>query len=158
MAQFMGGRVRPDDDNMPLLDPLPGPVAANGVGQRFQPVLRDIAAALGVDAFHAVPQHFRLLRQGEKIAGQHSFLAVGNIVPEGDHLHPQLVDGLVLFLHFPGDILIQIQRVLFHKIQHMAHTAGGINTKYHIDVVSKLIPRHGSSSFGIVMKNVVVSW
>ena len=58
---------------------------------------------------------------------------------------------LVLFLHFTGNILIQIQRILLYKIQHMAHTSGGIDAKYHIHMIGKLITRHGSSSFVIIV-------
>ena len=114
--------------------------AADGVSQRLQPILRDIAAALGGDAVDAVVQHLRLIGQHKKVAAEHGVVAVGHVIAEGDHPHAQLVDHLVLLFHFSHDVAVEVKRVLLDQVQHVAHAARGVDAKNHVDMVGELIP------------------
>ena len=140
VTQVMRGRIRPHDDDVALLHTLARPVAADGVGQRLQAVLRNIAAALGGDAVDAVVEHLRLIGQHKKVAAEHGVIPISHVIAEGDHPHAQLVDHLVLFLHFRHDVAVEVECVLLDQIQHVAHAARGVNAKNHVDMVGQFIP------------------
>ena len=140
MTQVMRGRIRPHDDNVALLHTLAGPVAADGVSQRLQTILRNVAAALGGNAVDAVIQHLRLVRQHKKVAAEHGVVAVGHVIAESNHPHAQLVNHLVLLFHFRHDVAVEVKRVLLDQVQHVAHAARGVDAKNHVDMVGELIP------------------
>ena len=136
-AQRMGGRIRPNHDQLAAACALCIPLRTNGECQGFQAVFRLVTAAEGFDRLHGITEHLGFPGQFKEIGIQHCVLPICQIIPECNNLNPQRADFLVIGAHCGGNIIIKMQCIVLYDVNDVVHASGCVNAKNDIYVISQ---------------------